>query len=103
MLPLQAATAMEGDLKRDIQTGGKENWEPDATNLPPNDLEDRAKDTRVEVALLNLRDVKRCTTLSRSTIYRLISTNQFPKPLAVSPNRRAWSAQAIYEWLASRG
>lgn len=93
---------MEGDLKRDIQAGGKDNRALGATSIANDDHEDSAKTARSAVALLNLRDVKSCTTLSRSTIYRLISTNQFPKPLAVSPNRRAWRVSDIDAWLRAR-
>lgn len=91
-------------MKQDFQTWSKAIRAARDITLSPLGPEDgKAKDASEMRRLLSLKDVKICTTLSRSTIYRLISTNQFPKPLAVSPNRRAWRVSDIDAWLRARG
>ncbi|MDO9384604.1 MAG: AlpA family phage regulatory protein [Hyphomicrobiaceae bacterium] len=52
--------------------------------------------------LLSRRQVQLITTLSRSTLYRLVAQNAFPKPIKVSPNRRAWRATDVDTWLEAR-
>jgi len=52
--------------------------------------------------LLKLDQVKAETTLSRSTIYRLIDQGQFPTPVHLSANRRAWRMADIEAWKQAR-
>jgi prophage regulatory protein len=53
-------------------------------------------------ALLRRDEVEAITTLSRSTLYRQMANNEFPKPVTVSRNRKAWRASDIQDWLLSR-
>lgn len=52
--------------------------------------------------LLKRQEVEAATTLSRSSIYRLIANGQFPRPIKVSSNRRAWLSADVDAWLELR-
>ena len=59
--------------------------------------------TTVEKKLLRITDVLETTSMSRSTLWRLVKTGQFPAPLKVGgPNGRAvrWLREDIEEWIA---
>ena len=46
--------------------------------------------------------VMRITGLARSTIYKLISQNQFPVPIKLSKRSVAWLQSEIEIWVSSR-
>jgi len=48
---------------------------------------------------VRIKDVVRMTGLSRSTIYRLIAKNQFPKQFKISMHSIAWRTSAIEQWI----
>lgn len=52
--------------------------------------------------LLRLPMVMRITGLARSTIYKLISQNQFPVPIKLSKRAVAWLQSEIESWVSSR-
>lgn len=52
--------------------------------------------------LLRRREVELITTLSRSSLYRLIAQNKFPQPIQLSANRCAWRAADVDAWLRKR-
>ena len=52
--------------------------------------------------LLRLPVVMRITGLGRSTIYKLISQNQFPVPIKLSKRAVAWLQSEIECWVSSR-
>ena len=52
--------------------------------------------------LLRLPMVIRITGLARSTIYKLISQNQFPVPIKLSKRAVAWLQSEIENWVSSR-
>ncbi|MGR3494070.1 helix-turn-helix transcriptional regulator [Citreimonas sp.] len=51
---------------------------------------------------LRRRDVEDITGLSRSTIYRLMSNGEFPKPIKLTGRAVAWPESRISAWLAER-
>lgn len=53
-------------------------------------------------AILRRPEVERITGLSRSTIYRLIGKNEFPKPVRLSSNAVGWRSEDILAWVNSR-
>ena len=55
-----------------------------------------------DMRLLKLAEVKRLTSLSQPTIWRLIQKDQFPRPMQVTSSRVAWRETDVREWLASR-
>ena len=46
--------------------------------------------------------LERTGHISTTTIWRMRRAKQFPEPVAVSPNRKAWRESEIDEWLKSR-
>ena len=55
-----------------------------------------------KIVLLKLAEVKALTKLSHASIYRLIATKRFPKPIKLGEAASAWIASEINEWLESR-
>lgn len=47
-------------------------------------------------------DVEAMTGLSSSTIYRMMSAGEFPKPIKITRKAVAWAEDEIADWLASR-
>ena len=54
---------------------------------------------RPRCRFLKIRDVVSETSLSRTTIYRLIAKGQFPAPIQVSTQRVAWPEHAVQAWM----
>ncbi|WP_027853102.1 helix-turn-helix transcriptional regulator [Marinobacterium litorale] len=52
--------------------------------------------------LLRRPEVQRMTGLSRSTIYRLISEDQFPPPINLGGNSVAWIEHELEQWILER-
>lgn len=52
--------------------------------------------------ILPKRAVVALTSLSATTIWRLVQKGDFPRPSKISPGRVGWSAIAIQEWMARR-
>ena len=52
--------------------------------------------------LLRRRDVERMTSMSRSSIYRLMQEGEFPRPVRVGPATVRWKASDIMNWMESR-
>ena len=53
--------------------------------------------------LANIATVIRRTTLSRPTIYRLIRSGAFPRPVKIGLQRVAWLEADLQAWFAKRG
>jgi len=51
--------------------------------------------------LYSIKQAISLTSLSKSTIYRLIQEGRFPKPLIISRRRVGWRQSDIYAWLES--
>ena len=51
---------------------------------------------------LRRQAVEDLTGLSRSTIYRLMSIGEFPRPVRLTEKAVAWPESVIAKWLASR-
>lgn len=50
---------------------------------------------------LSRQEVEKRTGLSRSTIYELMSKNEFPKPIKIADRRVAWIESEIECWAKS--
>lgn len=46
-------------------------------------------------------EVRRRTSLSRTTVWRKVNAGEFPKPHRISANRIAWTANSVDAWIAS--
>ena len=52
--------------------------------------------------LLRRREVEEITGMSRSSIYRLMQSGEFPPPVRIGPAAVRWRASDITGWLESR-
>ena len=79
---------------------------PATANLAPGGHPQAAHPTVQVMAgqpiLLRLPTVMRITGLAKSTIYKLISQNQFPVPIKLSKRAVAWLQSEIDGWVSSR-
>jgi prophage regulatory protein len=77
-----------------------------AANLPPSDRPQTpqavTQGLTAQAILLRLPTVMRITGLARSTIYKLVSQNQFPVPIRLSKRAVAWLQSEIEGWVSSR-
>ena len=53
----------------------------------------------MSMKILKLNDVKKLTTFSVSTIYRLASEGRFPKPIKLADRSSGWVEQEILDYL----
>lgn len=42
------------------------------------------------------------TSLSRTTLWRMVRRGEFPKPVQVSPGRVAWPENAVNAWISAK-
>lgn len=42
------------------------------------------------------------TSLSRTTLWRMVRAGTFPRPIPLSPGRVAWSEAEVSQWMAER-
>ena len=52
-----------------------------------------------EIKFLRLPQVKEITSLSRSSIYRLVASGDFPKQIPVGANQVVWVKWQVEEWM----
>lgn len=52
--------------------------------------------------LIRIGEVKRLTGLSTATLYRKISTREFPRPVQLGVSARAWPLSDVQNWIAGR-
>lgn len=51
--------------------------------------------------ILKLPEVLEVTGLSKSTLYRLIKSGDFPKPVRLTSQRVGWLASQVQAWMES--
>lgn len=51
---------------------------------------------------LRIKQVQDQTALARSTIYKLISEGDFPKPVKITEKSSAWVSSEIGDWKLAR-
>ena len=49
--------------------------------------------------IIRLKQVKAMTGLSRTTIYRFMSINEFPKQIMLGPKSSGWLIDEVDEWI----
>jgi len=52
--------------------------------------------------LIQRDEVEHLTGLSRSSIYRLVNTGFFPRPVRLGKRTRAWNEAAVRAWIRER-
>jgi prophage regulatory protein len=58
--------------------------------------------TQIADALLKMPTVEVWTGLSRSTIYAMLSRDQFPQPVRLGARCTRWKAGDVQAWLAAQ-
>lgn len=61
-----------------------------------------ADQLQTALAILRRKQVEARTGLSRSTIYALMSRNEFPRPVRLTAKAVGWRSAGIDAWLQSR-
>jgi prophage regulatory protein len=64
--------------------------------------QDRRNRQSVHDRILRDDEVRERTGLSRTTRWRLIKADKFPKPVKITDHAIGWRESSIDEWLASR-
>ncbi len=52
--------------------------------------------------IIRLRQVMEMTGLGRSTVYKYVSENWFPKPVPLGGRSVGWLESEVFEWVLSR-
>ncbi|WP_336290242.1 AlpA family transcriptional regulator [Aeromonas dhakensis] len=52
--------------------------------------------------LIKLKEVTEMTTLSKATIYRLMSKGEFPSVVRLGPRAVAWMQSEVMKWIDSK-
>ncbi|HEY0924186.1 AlpA family transcriptional regulator [Rheinheimera pacifica] len=52
--------------------------------------------------LMKLKAVMECTGLARSTVYKFIAEERFPKPVKLGARMVAWVEGEIQQWILER-
>ena len=52
--------------------------------------------------LIKLPAVKKITTFSSATIYRLIDKGEFPRQVKLTERSSAWSLEEVYSWIEEK-
>tara|TARA_Y100000031_G_scaffold74966_1_gene82633 strand:- start:329 stop:529 length:201 start_codon:yes stop_codon:yes gene_type:complete len=54
------------------------------------------------IVLIKLPAVKKITTFSTATIYRLINEGEFPKQIKIAVRSSAWSLEEVNRWIEEK-
>lgn len=55
-----------------------------------------------DMRILKLKEVMDCTALGRSSIYKYISEERFPKPISLGERSVGWIDSEVEEWILAR-
>lgn len=67
-----------------------------------NNSREGTPDRRQSRVLYDRQRVLEITSLSSTTLWRLIGKGLFPASVAISPGRVAWDSEAVDTWLKSK-
>ena len=56
----------------------------------------------MNIRLLSFKEVRKTTSLSRTSIWRLERRNQFPKRVQISPGCVGWEEEKVQQWIKDR-
>lgn len=54
------------------------------------------------VEFITIKDVVKMTSLSKPVVYRMISRDEFPRQVSLSPRRVGWVRSEVEAWKRSR-
>jgi predicted DNA-binding transcriptional regulator AlpA len=72
------------------------------SSAPSRDAAATQKADQAVERFISRDEVRALTGLSATTIWREICAGRFPAPVALSPNRRAFRAREVAQWMHSR-
>lgn len=52
--------------------------------------------------LIQVKEVIRLTSVSRTQLHRLVKAGSFPRPCKIGAARKAWSLEDVRRWIADR-
>lgn len=52
--------------------------------------------------LIQVKEVIRLTSISRTQLHRLVKAGNFPRPCRIGASRKAWSLADVRSWIADR-
>jgi prophage regulatory protein len=52
--------------------------------------------------LIRLKEVMHCSGLARSTIYKYVAANMFPKPVSLGDRAVAWVEAEVEAWIEEK-
>lgn len=52
--------------------------------------------------IMRLQEVMSTTGLARSTIYKFVANNAFPKPVSLGGRSAGWVAEEVNDWVLAR-
>lgn len=52
--------------------------------------------------LIQVKEVIRLTSVSRTQLHRLVKAGSFPRPCKIGTARKAWSLEDVQRWIADR-
>ena len=52
--------------------------------------------------IMGQKEVQQITNLSRTTLWRMERSGEFPQRLRLSDTRIGWKSQEVWEWIDSR-
>ena len=60
------------------------------------------KNSQTKAVIMKLPEVLELTKISRTTLYRLMETGEFPRPIKLGQRARAWRVEEVTNWLDTR-
>lgn len=60
------------------------------------------QENRRTARLIRRREVEQRTGLSCATLYRKMARGEFPRPVCIGENARAWVLSEVDDWIAER-
>ena len=90
-------------VKAIVCLGGAWHFGGDAPSYRANTADEGPdKEDHVEPTILRRPEVEHLTRLSKATLYRLIKSGTFPRPIRLAPRAVGWLRQEIDEWVTGR-
>ncbi len=56
----------------------------------------------MEKLVYRMKDLTQVLGLSKTTLYVMVNTGEFPKPIELGPHSVGWPSGEVKEWVASR-
>ena len=51
------------------------------------------------IGFYNMEAISNLTTLSYTTVWRMVKAGTFPRPIKLSPGRLSWTRESVDKWM----